>query len=55
MSALGPHADFIVAAYAAAVLTVAGLILWVALDYRSQRAVLSDLDKAGAKRRSQSP
>ena len=55
MSALGPHADFIVAAYAAAVLVIVGLIAWVAVDYRSQRAVLSDLDQAGAKRRSQSP
>ena len=55
MSALGPHADFIIAAYTAAVLIIAGLIGWVALDYRTQRALLSDLDKAGARRRSQSP
>ena len=55
MSSLGPHADFIVAAYAAAALIIAGVIGWVALDYRTQRAMLSDLDKAGAKRRSQSP
>ena len=54
MSALGPHADFIIAAYAVAVLIIAGLIIWVVSDYRSQRAVLNDLDKAGAKRRSQS-
>jgi heme exporter protein D len=54
MSALGPHADFIVAAYAAALLIVAGLIIWVASDYRRQSAVLSELDKTGAKRRSHS-
>jgi heme exporter protein D len=54
MSALGPHADFIIAAYAAAVLIVAGMIAWVALDYRTQRTLLNDLDMAGAKRRSQS-
>jgi heme exporter protein D len=55
MSALGPHADFIITAYAVAVLIIAGLIAWVALDYSTQRALLNDLDKAGAKRRSQSP
>jgi heme exporter protein D len=55
MSALGPHADFIIAAYAAALLIIAGLVAWIALDYRAQRAVLSDLDQAGARRRSQSP
>ena len=55
MSALGPHADFIVGAYAAAALIIAGLIIWVALDYRTQSAVLGEFDKAGAKRRSQSP
>ena len=55
MTALGSHADFIVTAYAAALLIIVGLIAWVALDYRSQRAALSDLDKAGAKRRSQQP
>ena len=30
---LGPHADFIVAAYGVAVLVVAALIGWVVLDY----------------------
>ena len=55
MSALGPHADFIVAAYMAAAVIIAGMIAWVVLDYRTQRALLNDLDKAGAKRRSQSP
>jgi heme exporter protein D len=54
MSVLGAHGDFIIAAYAAALLIIVGLIAWVALDYRTQRAVLSELDKAGAKRRSQS-
>jgi heme exporter protein D len=55
MNALGSHADFIVAAYAVAALIVVGLTVWVALDYRAQRAMLNELDKAGAKRRSQSP
>jgi heme exporter protein D len=52
---LGPHADFIVAAYAAALLVVAGLIAWVLLDYQAQRRVLGDLEQRGARRRSQQP
>ena len=54
MTALGPHADFIIAAYIAAAVIIAALIIWVAMDYRTQNAMLADLDKAGAKRRSQS-
>jgi heme exporter protein D len=54
MSALGPHSDFIVAAYVAAATIIAALIIWVAVDYRTQNALLTDLNKAGAKRRSQS-
>ena len=34
---LGPHASFIIAAYAVAVLVVIGLIVWVELDNRAQR------------------
>jgi heme exporter protein D len=41
---LGPHAAFIVAAYGAAVVVLGALILWVALDYRSQRRILDDLE-----------
>ena len=37
---LGPHADFIVAAYAVTVFVVAGLVAWVVLDYSAQRAIL---------------
>jgi heme exporter protein D len=49
---LGPHADFIVAAYAVALAVVIGLVAWVVLDYSEQRRVLDDLEERGAKRRS---
>jgi heme exporter protein D len=50
---LGPHAAFIVAAYAVALAIVVLLIVWVALDYRAQRRVLADLDARGIQRRSE--
>ena len=49
---LGPHADFIVAAYAVAVLVVAALIVWVALDHRAQKRHLANLEARGVSRRS---
>ncbi len=49
---LGPHADFIIAAYAVTVFVVAGLIAWVVLDYSAQRRILSDLEEHGVTRRS---
>ena len=48
------HLDFIVAAYAAAVIVVGGLVAWVILDYRAQRRTLADLDRRGISRRSSS-
>jgi heme exporter protein D len=50
---LGPHADFIVAAYAVTVFVVALLIAWVVLDYAAQRRVLGDMEDRGVTRRSQ--
>jgi len=47
------HIDFIAAAYAAAVITVGGLIAWVMLDYRAQRRALADLEMRGITRRSE--
>ena len=44
--------DFIVAAYAAAIVVVGGLIVWVMLDYRAQLRKLADLEKRGFTRRS---
>jgi heme exporter protein D len=49
---LGPHAAFILAAYAAAVAVVAGLVAWVVLDFRAQKRVLGDLESHGVTRRS---
>jgi heme exporter protein D len=55
MSSLGPHADFIITAYAAAVFILIALIAWVWADYQSQRRVLNDLEQRGIKRRSRLP
>jgi heme exporter protein D len=49
---LGPHAGFIVTAYAVAGAVVAGLIAWIVIDHRTQTRNLEDLDKGGAARRS---
>ena len=49
---LGPHADFIVAAYAITMSVVAVLVAWVALDYSAQRRILGDLEERGVTRRS---
>jgi heme exporter protein D len=49
---LGPHAAFIVTAYAAAVSIVLVLIAWVWLDYRAQKQNLDDLETRGVTRRS---
>lgn len=48
----GKYSEFIVSSYAAVFLVVAILIVWVALDYRAQRARLRDLEARGAVRRS---
>ncbi len=50
---LGPHADFIVAAYAMTIFVVAALVTWVALDYSAQRRILGGLEERGVTRRSQ--
>ena len=50
---LGPHADFIVAAYAVTLFVVAALSTWVLLDYSVQRRILGDLEERGVTRRSQ--
>jgi heme exporter protein D len=50
---LGPHAAFIVAAYAVTVLVVAALIGWVVLDHRAQKRTLARLNDSGVARRSQ--
>jgi heme exporter protein D len=50
---LGPHADFIVAAYAVTIFVVVALVAWIALDYSAQQRILGDLEERGFTRRSQ--
>ena len=50
---LGPHAPFIIAAYAVALVVVVVLIAWVFRDYRTQRRRLAQLEESGVTRRSQ--
>jgi heme exporter protein D len=49
---LGPHAAFIVTAYVAAMVIVAGLIGWIVLDRRRLSRILDDFDAQGISRRS---
>ena len=49
---LGPHADFIIAAYAVVVIVIAALIGWIIVDYAAQRRILADLEQRGVTRRS---
>ena len=52
---LGPHAAFIIAAYAAGVLVVLLLTGWVVADYRAQLRTLAELGQQGVTRRSAAP
>ncbi|HEV2629902.1 MAG TPA: heme exporter protein CcmD [Pseudolabrys sp.] len=49
---LGPHADFIVAAYAVTAFVVAVMVAWVVLDHATLRRVLGELEDQGVTRRS---
>jgi heme exporter protein CcmD len=49
---LGPYAFFIVTSYLAAVLAVASLIAWIAIDYHNQLRRLRELEESGIVRRS---
>jgi heme exporter protein D len=49
---LGPHAGFIVTAYAVACVVVAALIAWIIADHRAQTRNLEDLERSGITRRS---
>jgi len=48
------HIDFIAAAYAAAVIVVGALIIWVIADYRAQTRKIAELEMQGFTRRSAS-
>ena len=52
---LGPHAAFIIAAYAVAALVVIGLIAWVLADHAAQLRLLADLEARGVTRRAKPP
>jgi heme exporter protein D len=49
---LGPYASFIVTSYFSAAIVVALLIGWIALDYRTQKQRLRELEESGVARRS---
>jgi heme exporter protein D len=49
---LGPYTSFIVTSYLSVALVVALLIVWIALDYRAQKARLRLLEQSGINRRS---
>jgi len=49
---LGPYASFIVISYALVTVVVLILIVWIAIDYRRQRARLRELEASGVTRRS---
>lgn len=48
----GPHAGFIIAAYGAALVVFALLIVWVVVDHRRQRRAIETLEAQGITRRS---
>jgi heme exporter protein D len=49
---LGPHAAFIVIAYAVAAVIVTAMIAWVVADRRRQKRILAELEAHGITRRS---
>ena len=49
---LGPYASFVLTSYALATAVVLILIVWIAVDYRRQKARLRELEAGGAVRRS---
>ncbi len=52
MGTLGPHAGFIVGAYAATAIVLASLIGWIVADARRQNRLLAELEAKGITRRS---
>ena len=48
----GPNASFVVTSYALAIAVVLILIIWIAIDYRRQKARLRELESNGVTRRS---
>jgi heme exporter protein D len=52
VTALGPYASFIVTSYALVAAVVLILVVWIAIDYRRQKARLRELEASGVVRRS---
>jgi len=52
---LGPHASFIIAAYAVTLVAVAALAFFIVEDDRKQRRILAELERKGIRRRSAAP
>ncbi len=52
MPDLGPHADFIIAAYGVTFVAIAALAYRIVADDRKQRRLLADLEARGIRRRS---
>ena len=52
MLGLGPHASFIIAAYAVAFVALGALTLAIIADARKQRRLLAELERQGITRRS---
>ena len=52
MPDLGPHAIFILAAYAVTFFAVGGLAFFIVEDDRKQRRILAELEARGIRRRS---
>ena len=48
----GIHQGFILAAYLLAAVVLIGMVVWIVLDGRSQRARLAELEARGVRRRS---
>ncbi|EAU41878.1 hypothetical protein FP2506_15634 [Fulvimarina pelagi HTCC2506] len=48
----GDYTGFILAAYGFSALAIICLIIWIALDSRSQKRALADLEARGIRRRS---
>jgi heme exporter protein D len=49
---MGPHAGFILAAYAVTAIVLAGLALRAFFDHRAQTRALAELESRGSGRRS---
>ena len=50
--ALGPYTSFITTSYALVAIVVLLLIVWIAVDYRTQKARLRELEASSVTRRS---